>query len=389
MVLHKINPYNFLLIVAIFLYALNIRPITLNLSAADIIVIFLFILSPIRILNHAFIHSVYRDTFFIYFLYLTSLAFVGMYALNIEKHILALAQYGFVFLVLVPVIMRYSKRHFDLVLKAFIFGAILSLTLAFVFYISGVQLLSDWIEYTTTGGIYKRISSGATNDFGFIMAISIMFLYLLYMRRQLGGFYTFFLSSYLFGGIIMSASRSSVVAVIVFFIIIFSHNFNLRQFFKMMILTLITLYLFFIIFEDTNFLLNLERLSFNSSTGSLIGDRLNQYNVGIGLLLENIFGIGMGSYQELNFTAHTIHNILLIIAVEGGLLSLLLFMLFWVLLFIRVYSKTKMGYIAFSIIFSVFLYMQAITHVYDRMFWIPVALMLAFNNLNKIKKSEH
>ena len=389
MVLHKINPYNFLLIVAIFLYALNIRPITLNLSAADIIVIFLFILSPIRILNHAFIHSVYRDTFFIYFLYLTSLAFVGMYALNIEKHILALAQYGFVFLVLVPVIMRYSKRHFDLVLKAFIFGSILSLTLAFVFYISGVQLLSDWIEYTTTGGIYKRISSGATNDFGFIMAISIMFLYLLYMRRQLGGFYTFFLSSYLFGGIIMSASRSSVVAVIVFFIIIFSHNFNLRQFFKMMILTLITLYLFFIIFEDTNFLLNLERLSFNSSTGSLIGDRLNQYNVGIGLLLENIFGIGMGSYQELNFTAHTIHNILLIIAVEGGLLSLLLFMLFWVLLFIRVYSKTKMGYIAFSIIFSVFLYMQAITHVYDRMFWIPVALMLAFNNLNKIKKSEH
>ena len=389
MVLHKINPYNFLLIVAIFLYALNIRPITLNLSAADIIVIFLFILSPIRILNHAFIHSVYRDTFFIYFLYLTSLAFVGMYALNIEKHILALAQYGFVFLVLVPVIMRYSKRHFDLVLKAFIFGSILSLTLAFVFYISGVQLLSDWIEYTTTGGIYKRISSGATNDFGFIMAISIMFLYLLYMRRQLGGFYTFFLSSYLFGGIIMSASRSSVVAVIVFFIIIFSYNFNLRQFFKMMILTLITLYLFFIIFEDTNFLLNLERLSFNSSTGSLIGDRLNQYNVGIGLLLENIFGIGMGSYQELNFTAHTIHNILLIIAVEGGLLSLLLFMLFWVLLFIRVYSKTKMGYIAFSLIFSVFLYMQAITHVYDRMFWIPVALMLAFNNLNKIKKSEH
>ena len=389
MVLHKINPYNFLLIVAIFLYALNIRPITLNLSAADIIVIFLFILSPIRILNHAFIHSVYRDTFFIYFLYLTILAFVGMYALNIEKHILALAQYGFVFLVLVPVIMRYSKRHFDLVLKAFIFGAILSLTLAFVFYISGVQLLSDWIEYTTTGGIYKRISSGATNDFGFIMAISIMFLYLLYMRRQLGGFYTFFLSSYLFGGIIMSASRSSVVAVMVFFIIIFSYNFNLRQFFKMMILTLITLYLFFIIFEDTNFLLNLERLSFNSSTGSLIGDRLNQYNVGIGLLLENIFGIGMGSYQELNFTAHTIHNILLIIAVEGGLLSLLLFMLFWALLFIRVYSKTKMGYIAFSLIFSVFLYMQTITHVYDRMFWIPVALMLAFNNLNKIKKSEH
>ena len=312
-----------------------------------------------------------------------------MYALNIEKHILALAQYGFVFLVLVPVIMRYSKRHFDLVLKAFIFGAILSLTLAFVFYISGVQLLSDWIEYTTTGGIYKRISSGATNDFGFIMAISIMFLYLLYMRRQLGGFYTFFLSSYLFGGIIMSASRSSVVAVIVFFIIIFSHNFNLRQFFKMMILTLITLYLFFIIFEDTNFLLNLERLSFNSSTGSLIGDRLNQYNEGIGLLLDNIFVIGMGSYQELNFTEHPIHNILLIIAVEGGLLSLLLFMLFWVLLFIRVYSKTKMGYIAFSIIFSVFLYMQAITHVYDRMFWIPVALMLAFNNLNKIKKSEH
>ena len=104
MVLRKINPYEFFLIAAIFLYALNFKPITLNLSVADCIVIFLFILSPIKILNHAFSHGVYRDTFFIYFLYLTSLAFVGMYALNIEKHILALAQYGFVFLVLVPLL---------------------------------------------------------------------------------------------------------------------------------------------------------------------------------------------------------------------------------------------------------------------------------------------
>jgi len=312
-----------------------------------------------------------------------------MYALNFEKHILALSQYGFVFLVLAPVIMRYSKRQFDLVLKAFIFGAILSLTLAFIFYFSGVQLLSDLIEYTTTGGIYRRVSAGATNDFGFIMAISIMFLYLLYMRRKLRGFYTFFLSSYLFSGVIMSASRSSAVAVIVFFIIIFSCNFNLRQFFKVMIfilITLITLFLFSKLFVDTDFLNNLERLSFNSKTGSLFGDRLNQYNEGIGVLLNNIFGIGMGSYQELNITEHPVHNILFIIAIEGGLLSSLLFMLFWILLFVQVYSKTKTGYIAFSIIFSVFLYMQTITHAYDRMFWIPIAV--AFLHGSKLLVSD-
>ena len=43
--------------------------------------------------------------------------------------------------------------------------------------------------------------------------------------------------------------------------------------------------------------------------------------------------------------------------------------------------KRSNGYVSFAIIFAVLVYMQTITHVYDRFFWIIIGVALVLTNL--------
>lgn len=376
---------SFFFAIAIFLYALNIRPLVLNLHISDIIILVLFALFPIKIMQSSLNRAgIYRNTVAFYYLFIICLLFTGIFVNNIEKHMAGVIQYSYVYLILVPVILYFSKERFDLTLKAFIFGAILAGILALNYNFFEVKLLDSLIEYKLTGGAFKRVSVGATNDFGFILAISIVMIYILNVRGRLNTLYCYLLATFLLLVLIMTASRSSVLLLILFFsLIAIKHNII-----KFIFISLIVIFVLFIAYSYIDILQNINRLSvdFNNIKG-VSTDRFDQYSAALEILFSHFLGIGLSAYQSLMITEHPVHNVFLLIAVEGGWLAAIFFLFFWTVLLLEFLKEKRIGYIAFSISLSILIYIQTITHVYDRFLWVSIAIALALVSLNKkIKK---
>ena len=249
----------------------------------------------------------------------------------------------------------------------------------FLFYSFDITLFSDIVEYKVTGSP-TRYSIGATNDFGFVQATAIVFsIVALTFSSGWKRLYYIPLILLFIPSLVLTGSRSGLMLVVVFvlFATVLNKNQNIVKYFSNY-LKIFTSILFLAVglylFQDNAYLSNLTRI-LNIFD---ISDRLNHIMIGAEMLSENPFAIGMGinSYQSL-VGMMPLHNVFAIIAVELGILGLFSFMLCWAIMIFESYVARKHhGQIPVALILSVFVYIQSITHIYDRMFWVTICLAL-------------
>ena len=364
---------------AIVFSAISMLPIGLNLSYSDILIALLFVGSPIKIIQSALLHSTYKNFSLIFAFFILVSLFVGIFSYDPQKHVTGVAQYFFSWFIFTPVLLYYAKDNIKLLIIPYIVGALCSLILLFLFYSFDITLFSDIVEYKVTGSP-TRYSIGATNDFGFVQATAIVFsIVALTFSSGWKRLYYIPLILLFIPSLVLTGSRSGLMLVVVFvlFATVLNKNQNIVKYFSNY-LKIFTSILFLAVglylFQDNAYLSNLTRI-LNIFD---ISDRLNHIMIGAEMLSENPFAIGMGinSYQSL-VGMMPLHNVFAIIAVELGILGLFSFMLCWAIMIFESYVARKHhGQIPVALILSVFVYIQSITHIYDRMFWVTICLAL-------------
>ena len=372
----RVDISGFVFYVAIFSYALNLKPIALNLKFGDVLISVLFLLFAAKIFDNAInVFRSYRNGAYAYAVFIFSLLAIGIFSSSPEKHLTGVLQYMFVYFILVPVILFFVLRNFDMALRAYISGAIVAAVLTLSFNYFGIEFASGFVEYSRTGGrIYKRAGIGGINDFGFIIATAMVMVFMLNSRERLTNISFVTLMIFLSLIIVLTASRSSLVLLILFFGLIALKG----RIMKSLTLLFALISLVYVSYDYVDVLKNVGRFSLDLNS---VGNRLEQYSIAHDMILNDPFGIGLGSYMDRSITEHPVHNIFLILAVEGGVLSSFSFFIFWIILMADSLIKKPNGYVSFAIIFAVLVYMQTITHVYDRFFWIIIAVAVVFAHL--------
>ena len=373
-------------------------PFTLNVKYSDIIIIILFISSPLVALNVAFRNIFYKLSAQIFAVFIFFLLFMGIYSNDVVRHLSGVVQYAFCFFILIPVLLSHSKGDMNKILMPFIFGAMFSLCLLVVSYVSGTKLFSEIITYGLTGGGVNRYSIGATNDYGFILAVTIIFIHLVF--RHLSKilklvFSLFFVVALV--GLIVTASRSSFILLAAYFFIVVmvtmlkNKRVRIKALGSFVVISVLSVAVLPSVGEFI-FIDNLKRMtSISLDLNEMAGDRFEQYHIGAEMVNENAMAIGRGinSYQDLSLSTHPIHNVFIIMAVEAGILPGFLFFFFWMSILIVSVRSWTIGITSFAIIASVLLYIQTITHIYDRFFWIPIAIsFLLFTANNNVRFSK-
>ena len=372
----RLDISGFVFYLAIFSYALNLKPIALNLKFGDVLISVLFLLFAAKIFDNAInVFRSYRNGAYAYAVFIFSLLAIGIFSSSPEKHLTGVLQYIFVYFILVPVILFFVLRNFEMALRAYIFGAIVAAVLTLLFNYFDIVIGSGFLEYSRTGGaIFKRVGIGGINDFGFIIATAMIMAFILNSRERLTNISFVTLMIFLSLIIVLTASRSSLVLLILFFGFIALRG----RVVKSLALLFALISLVYVSYDYVDVLKNVGRFTLDLNN---VGNRLEQYGIALHMIQDDPFGIGLGSYMEGSITEHPVHNIFLILAVEGGLLSSILFFIFWIILMAASLIKRSNGYVSFAIIFAVLVYMQTITHVYDRFFWIIIGVALVLTNL--------
>lgn len=379
----KISISEFFFNLAIFSYALNLKPIVLNFQFGDALILVLLFLSATGIFSNSMnAYRTYRKGACAYFIFIFALLIIGISANGPEKHLTGLLQYIYVYFVQVPVILFFARKNFNMTLRSFIAGAVLAAVLVLLFNFYNITIASSFIEYSLTGGIFRRTGIGGINDFGFIIAAAMVMAFILNSRGDIANSTFLILAIFLTFMIVVSASRSSFLLLVVFFGLVAFKG----RVMKSLALGFALISLFYVSYDYIDILKNVERFSLGLSNS---GDRLEQYRIAGGMIIDEPFGIGLGSYMDGATTDHPVHNIFLLLAVEGGVLSSVCFVIFWMILMADSFFRKPNGYVSFAIIFSVLVYMQTITHVYDRFFWIVIAVAIVFANLPTNKNGKY
>jgi hypothetical protein len=362
---------------SILLGAIGITPIYGNFGYSDVIIMLLFAISPIRIAKYAVQNVIYRTSTPLYTLFALALMVVGIFSSSITGHFTGTIQYLFVWFIFIPVLLYYSQGRIKSIIIPYIVGALLSLYLLYSFIFFDLTLFTTFFEYKLTGGVFHRYSVGATNDYGFILAISIIFSYFgaMYSYGKNRLFYIMVIFM-LIPALIFTGSKSSVLLLLSFAVLVFAFSrIRLRNKIISILIFIVTV-LFFTIpstIGSDHLFYNVIRLIdiYN------ISDRLHHFKIGFELFSNNIFTAhyGIGGYQNSGVDIMPLHNIFLAILVETGLFPLIFFILFFtVILYMSYRSIKEYTPYMFSLIISILLYMLTIGHVYDRMFWVPIAV---------------
>ena len=219
-----------------------------------------------------------------------------------------------------------NKSIFDEALtKVFLYSSSISVVLITLYYHLEIALLPDLLNYNSTGGsIFKRVGFTAVNDYGYILAASI--LSHLYISRKLS-LADMLLICFLIYGILLTGSRSAMFFLISGLLILFFSSKRITLFYKsIFIIFFTTLAAFFIqlfAFENRIFQ-NFE-----------LASRLNFINA---LSPSNISFLG-GDAANFKVDGVPVHINTVQILLSSGILAFIAYLLWYFSIIIRSYSK--------------------------------------------------
>ena len=369
---------------AIFLYVLNPMPIYNNFHISDLFIIVFFSFNFKEIINFTFKSSNYRRLLpFLYLFNLFSLI-PGFYASDPIIHLIAVAQFSFVFFIQIPSLLLFIRDKSEKFLQISILGIISAIFILLIFYIFNISF--DNIFYYHRGfGARTGISS--IMDMGFLIGISIIMGHQLFIRKKINRINFLFLIILSICGLVLTATRSAIGMVFIYFTIL-ALTYPTAKKLRILIsssIILFSLNLLMISSENNPLRGNYERLLTVTKLSTFVkSDRFSQYSTIPDVLSKYPLGVGYNNYQIV-YRNTPIHNIFLLILVEGGIIPFILFCSIWiVIIFSILFNNINDKRNLIAIILSYLFYISTVSNIYDRNFWLIVIYVIFMADLRYI-----
>jgi hypothetical protein len=121
--------------------------------------------------------------------------------------------------------------------------------------------------------------------------------------------------------------------------------------------------------------------------------RLGQFERSIPFILNNPFGRGFRSFEQLTQRSHTPHHYLLAAGVHYGMLALLIVSLMSVLIFIRVFRtalkvRDPFARASLAAIVGLFVVINFNPTYYSHQLWLSVGIFFAYTSLTLSETSD-
>jgi hypothetical protein len=375
---HTCGKFNILASLAVFFYVLNPLPLFFNFHISDLLIVIFYLLNFNTIINNSFNSNIYRKLFPIFYCFALFSLLPGFNADYYGTHFISIIQFSFVFFIQIPSLMLFMRNQSTKFLRLSVIGIVSAIILLVLFYFFNISF-NNLFYYHRGFGARTGISS--IMDMGFLIAFSALMGHQLLVRNQISKTNFFILLILCVGGLIMTATRSAIGMVLIYCIVLAVTYSTLKKL-RVIISTFIILlglnyYMSGMI--DNPLKKNYDRLLTVTKMSTFIkSDRVGQYKKIPNLVSRYPYGIGYNNLQA-SFDKSPIHNIFLLILVEGGILPFIFFCSIWLIIIASIIFNNN-GYqkkYSMAIIISFLFYISTVSNIYDRNFWLIVVYTIS------------
>jgi len=216
-----------------------------------------------------------------------------------------------------------------------------------------------------------------------------------------------------FPGLILSASRAAfagfaAVLIIAFLIVFFSRNkklslnkkgiFSILILASVIILILVNIGLINILDNESNDqkqASDIVLFKLTATQDDSFSERFENVNIVESIAIKSwpsfiTFGIGVGSFETIN-SGFNIHNSYLEVLLQTGILGFVIFLLLLFYVFKNIFLSNNLNNLipVFFGLISVMVFMTFHDILRGRIFWLPLALLMAYSNSQKIYLSDN
>lgn len=385
-------------IVAVFLIPFTNLKIISNFTLSDMTFLIIFFLAMFA--GKLKIRKNLVKYIILFIIFLLSSIISTLNATNQMESISRVLQYGYIFLIILPVFLISIKELKDLsttILTLYLSGLLI---IIYTFIMLNVSPESVMTYHGRVYGIYA-------NPWIFSLLLIIVFPVNLFyivgnsVKWKLVNFACMILIIYM---VILAGARSSFIALSVYFIYILfrvSNKLIENRFIKyslyscysvLMIVGLIN-YKFFLI-SLINIIEKVSLVAASKLSTFLESDfdsgRIQIYGNGLESISNNfIVGVGPGNFSEIYGVS--MHNFFFSVWVESGLFAIAALVIIYILcvkefIVFRSHIPAVLTVISINVVFLVFMQFNPLLTL--RLFWLPLVLLLSTVNLVKNKEDE-
>lgn len=292
----------------------------------------------------------------------------GIFSKDESGYLELFSQYFLSYVLFYLVLINYKFIFDENLTKIFLFSSSISVFFIAIYYHLDIRFFQHILSYNATGGsIFKRVGFTAVNDYGYILAASILSHINIAKKVSIFDIFLIFLIIY---GILLTGSRSAMLFLLCGFSIFFFTS-NKIRFINKIIVILFILFIVSSIFYLLQFLIIDNRIFQNFELASRLSfvDSLTSSNISL-----------IGSEANFKYDGVPIHINLIQILLSSGILALIFYLLWYFSIILRSYSQKDFSLIFFMLL--IFLFYQQIGHIYERNLFLVFAIIF-LTGLNK------
>ena len=313
--------------------------------------------------------------------------------------------YDFFYLLIIPIILTsFKKEYFKYIISSFILSMFISEIISY-----GI-IFGLW---TTKHGSFSNPTPFLHNHsfYSLFLVITIFWLLKLVMEEDNKTkkiIYSIFILTATTNLFLNSARTGQVIFIILlFFSLIYFYQLKLKTIITFLIISILSFFIYYKISPNFKFRVNqtlysiqkIEENKFNTS----LGGRVLAYIVVKNIAIKHPFGVGVGSsrkyldkevekYGKENMLffksqiSHT-HNQFLQNLLETGIIGLILYILFWILIFKNI-KNTEHSYYFYIFFISYFLTLNIETLIRNKYSFLLFNIFLSIFIMELIKESK-